>query len=61
MCSTLLRFHRALRRRTGSGDDGHEAVGQALLISIGLAGMVAASRLSEVAVQGMVTVMDALR
>ncbi|MFI7588581.1 hypothetical protein ACIB24_16040 [Spongisporangium articulatum] len=53
----------SLRARTSNlerSDAGHEAVGQALLISIGVAGMLAAGRLAEVSTTGMQTLMDAL-
>ena len=49
------------RRVDGHRDAGHEAVGQALLITVGLAGMVAAGRLADVATNGMTVVVDALR
>lgn len=48
-------------RTAGRGDAGHEAVGQALLISIGVGAMLAAGRLAEVAGSGMTVVLAALR
>ena len=42
-------------------DDGHEAVGQALLITVGVGAMLAAGRLADVAVEGLLVVTQALR
>ena len=52
------------RRRTAAldaRDAGHEAVGQALLISIGVGAMLAAGRLADVAMAGLTVVSQALR
>lgn len=53
-----------LRHRLGRidrRDAGHEAVGQALLISIGIGAMVAAGRLADISTGGMTILIEALR
>jgi hypothetical protein len=50
----------AVRSDAVRSDAGQEAVGQALLITIGMAGMLIAARIVESTVGGMSAVIDAL-
>ena len=53
--------HRRTRRGWHCAPDaGHEAVGQALLVSIGLAGMLAATRLAAASMDGITVLINAL-